>query len=217
VILNPDLFAPNESILMRRPAEGSCPGLAAMTWLGDPPLGVREGRLACLHAAVEALSRGLPELELWLLVGQRWQTDTVMGRHRGLWKLLESRGIALPSSERRQEHLERSPEGIRFFGTARLTVADIDGAFDVMSASALALLIAAPHEAPPTIQQYLVVGWEGAPADADYWRNMACVAVQRGGALLRPFGEFDDREFGVDVILERRSFDELRVVVERAS
>jgi hypothetical protein len=215
VIFSPDLFAPNESIRLSPAANVSgYPALAAVTFLYDVANAGAAGtqaRLVCLGRAAEALASGLPELGLWLLVGQRWQPDTVMARHKRLWKLLESRGIALPSDKHREELCMTSDEGIRFFGIARIAPTETEAAYNIMKASALALLIAARSDAPPTVEEYLGLGWDGPGyTGADFWRDVGSATVRRGGAILQLFGEFDDREVGVDVIVGRDSFDRLR-------
>lgn len=199
IIVSENAFVESDSIILPPPS-GPTANLAAVTYVVSVTSNLRQGRLHCLEVASRRISDRLPDSRIWLLASQRtWQLDIKRMRILKLWRWLATGGLKTPVRTHGDEIVKVRPDRIRWFALAEIGVEELPIAHDIVSAEKTSFLVAASE--PPALDEYLAAGWaEMYPETMTFWRDMALVASQNRHLLFRPFGEFDDREAGVDVI-----------------
>jgi hypothetical protein len=199
IIVSENAFIESDSIILPPPS-GPTANLAAVTYVVSVTSNLRQGRLHCLEVASRRISDRLPDSRIWLLASQRtWQLDIKRMRILKLWRWLATGGLKTPVRTHGDEIVKVRPDRIRWFALAEISEEELPIAHDIVSAEKTSFLVAAPE--PPALDEYLAAGWaETYPETMTFWRDMALVAAHNRHLLFRPFGEFDDREVGVDVI-----------------
>ena len=209
-----NLFEPNDALVL--PAWRGIGGraLAAVTVVTRALGGARAGRSMCLAHIHAALTGGASGGLLRLFVAHSaWQPDTAFTRKRGLWESLRQSGLALPRETGAEVQVD-GPAGVKLVGAALVREDEVAVANDLVWAEPASLMILANDDAV-TCQDLLRAGWAREnPAGLEYWRDVADVVVSRGAALLRPFGMFDDREAGCDILLAPEQAEHVARVLE---
>lgn len=198
-IVSDNVFVENDGVVFSQPV-ASTAALAAVTYVASVASNLRQGRLECLNFAFRRVCHALPDERLWLLASQSaWQSNTTRMRKLKLWQWLENAGMKVPARVQGIELLREDPRGIRWFSVAEVAGEELAVAHDIVSVEQTSFLVAAPE--PPVLENYLTAGWaEGHPEVMTFWRDMALITSREGHLLFRPFGKFDDREVGVNVL-----------------
>ncbi len=198
-IVSDNVFIDNDGVMFS-PSSTSTATLAAVTYVASVATSVRLGRLECLDFAFRRVFDALPDDRLWLLASQSaWQSDTIRMRRLKLWRWLENAGMKVPARAQGVELARADLRGVRWFSVAEVAGEELAIAHDIVSTEQASFLVAAPE--PPVLEDYLAAGWaDGHPGDMTFWRDMALMTSRDGHLLFRPFGNFDDREVGVNVI-----------------
>ncbi|WP_159670187.1 hypothetical protein [Andreprevotia sp. IGB-42] len=168
--------------------------LAARRWVASATS--PEGALSSvLQFVCDTLSRGLPEYELWILVGNSaWQPDTRIIRYKRLWKILMEQGFELSTLRPLPEVLVERDGELRFFGVFRLQNASTS-VVKMMLSEYRTYMLAIPGGLK--IQDFLKIDWLGNVEDDGHFLS----AVGNGGGLaIKVVGGFDDQERGLVAI-----------------
>jgi hypothetical protein len=207
---SPSLFVPNRTIhLATPPGSTAFAELAGLTFVCevDEPSSHRSAKKAAVQGAMSLIASGLPSYSFFLHVVQSpWQPNTRVVRHGRLWRTLERQGIVIPDESRLSEELIEADEGIKFAGTLRVDPSNLDTVLDVVRAEPASLLVALPDGPPLGLDVLSAAGFSSEARDATYWREVATAVTARPGVVFRIFGEFDDRDAGVDLLLRPRAF-----------
>ena len=83
----------------------------------------------------------------------------------------------------------------------------------IISPSSRSFLALYLGEDPPKIKNFVDAGWYRGVDDFSQLARLAISVTRQGGALLRLFGQFDDREAGCDLIMGPDMF--ARTSIER--
>lgn len=164
---------------------------------------------AAIVSAKDRVLSALPEYRPWLLasVGGR---DCAATRHKGLVGLMRDEGFKVRSPPFSETCTRRGDGAFYFFGTFDLVerdFAELQGLLTATSRSALALF---PTAANPSAVTLAEVGWWRGVSEATEVRDLALQIVAADGVLLRPFGMFDDRLAGVDILARGSQLEALR-------
>lgn len=197
-----NLFAENDDLLLPPPADGTpCTALAALTVLLPAEPSLAFARLMSLQYSWSVLDRLCPSYRMWILViDAGWRENTSFRRYTKLWRSLEREGMELPRARMDEEILE-TPEGIKFHAMASLDRDEVEKVGGLLRREPDSLLISAPQERHPPLHDFFAAGWaSGKFRYSERLRDLAMVAARHEMVLLRPFGEFDDREGGFNLI-----------------
>lgn len=199
IIVSDNAFIKNDGIVFPPPS-APITDLAALTYVSSVTSDMRQKRLSCLALASRRVSDVLPNYRLWLLASQgAWQPDTKRMRALKLWRWLANGGMKTPAGAKGAEVAREHSHGIKWFSFAEVEEDELQIVHDIVSAEQTSFLVAAPRS--PAVDEYLAAGWdEGHPGVMTFWRDMALVTSRARHLLLRPFGNFDDVEAGVNVI-----------------
>ena len=144
----------------------------------------------------DLIERKLPHYTTWLFVGHStWQPDTRIVRYRKLWGSLKAQGIDLAAPSRSQEVMVKTDRGLKFFGAIRLSEVPIELAVKALLTERCSYFVGLPKELNP--QQLLEKGWSSKLLEDSAFIARVC---QLNGLLIKPVGEFDDREKGIVTI-----------------
>lgn len=202
-ILVDDLWQKNECVNLP-PLDGDRDqrSLAGLSIVFRPELSVRREAvwMAMLHA-IRLLSSGVQPLVLWLCACEIGPANRIF-RHRKLWKNIERNGIKIPSSDRTGEfESEQSDGSVAFFGAAKVSLAEAEESRDLIGPASRSFLVLMPNGSTPDVSALMGSGWRRGLSEFVELRNIAIVVTRQRGVLLRPFGEFDDPEAGVDCLI----------------
>lgn len=195
VVVAPDLFLDNEIINLRCARGLERQALAGVSWSVKGGVAC-EGLLSVLTFVYGLVKRRLLDHRVWLLVGNSaWQPDTRVVRYRKLWKSLAARGIEISNACEKQELMYELDGKLKFFGAIQLSGLYVRTVVDVFLQERCSYMSVLPGSTG--IEGVLGAGWSGDIA-ADF--NFITSLIERGGLLVKRFGEFDDEEIGVMAI-----------------
>jgi hypothetical protein len=209
IIVSPNVYHQNDGIVFPLP-EGEHRDLSAISMVAQARPNLKTARLGCLLWATDLVSSALPTYKLWLLACQTvWQPDTRVVRFGGLWKWFERAGIPLPNGKRSSEVVRVMNDKFRSFGWIEIEQQELFSTDVVLRAEHATMLVATMGD-PPDLESYLKAGWATvSPSTMAFWAEMSQVAAEHEGLFLRPFGSFDDREAGVNIIGDSKVIDQL--------
>lgn len=193
-----DVCEENELLRLERDSVRCGGPVGAAVWLvtGRRP---RDGRREMVVRAAAALRARWPRPDVWLVVAtqDRLRAPSIV-RHVGLWRGLRERrardGRRLPIVGEPLERAEMVPGGVRHWGASRVDAADLSALADLLSEGSGTCLWAMPEPDDGVAQALVDGGWDS--PDAGPSRAVLRSVLARGGAVLWPFGAFDDRESG---------------------
>jgi hypothetical protein len=157
----------------------------------------------CFEIVLQRFSVARPSLTIWLFVcSSTWRPKSAVVRYFGLWRSFQRSNILLPSGDRTVEKQIESSEGIRFFGVVHVPAGEADRVHGVLDSEPSSFVIGTLTSHPPALDDRLLTLWQDyRPEFPGEVARLAEIVCRDGGLLFRPFGAFDDREVGIDVIL----------------
>ena len=176
-----------------------------------------ENKKICVKDCIFSIKEKLKDYSTWLLASTSWQEDTSRARYYGLWKGLSIHaGNQVLSWPDRFEEAVYGPEGLRFFGAARIDADSIALALSLIDPytwnSGRSFLVLMPEMHRGNLYEYIEKGWMVTSKDhaglSAFWTAMISCTCRNNGIFLRIFGEFDDRESGVNAIMPRTLFEQ---------
>jgi len=93
-----------------------------------------------------------------------------------------------------------------FYGAMCVEMEHLATLRQVVGASSRSFLALLPQAQSPALDLVVAAGWQRGLSDLEELRDIAVTIVKQGGVLLRLFGEFDDREVGVDCIMGEAAY-----------
>lgn len=211
IIFTPDVTIDNEGIILPAKASGVEPLYALTFVLANQNCDLMQRRASCLSAAAKLITSMANESRFWLLACHTaWQPKTRLMERLRLWKWLERTQVALPGGMAGPEIVREKSDGLRWFGCMALNESQVAPADIVMQAER-ATFIVATYRSSPSIEDYIECGWADLePSDMRFWAAMSQTAAAHDSFLLRPFGSFDDREAGVNILGRSRDIIRLK-------
>lgn len=200
VLRAPDLFTANDVLTLPSENPPSDLLLSGAAWIvpWQPPVVAHVRALE--HVLPLVLSR-LPGYVLWFLVGHScWQDDNRITRHRKLWGSLQAGGHHLPEGERSSEQIVESQEGVRYFGSIRLSSLAVEATVQVMQREPCSLLAALPAGNGAALEPLLQQGWTRSRSSAAPSQDVLKTVCGADGIVMTPVGAFDDVDAGVAAI-----------------
>ena len=218
IIFSPDLFQPNKSVnLARLTSADDHPRLAAITIESTPDIIHRSATIwACLGRATELILQGAQTYRPWLCACECGY-DNRVARYSKLWKSLASKGFQPPVRTTPETSIENDDGTICFYGAAEIGIEKIESVKTIVTPSSRSFLAWLPSTTAPDIDCLVAMGWKRGPSDLLELRDIAIVLSKQGGIVLRPFGQFDDLEAGVDCIMDADIYAGLVSTMEGAA
>jgi len=207
VVLAPDLFQHNACVNLPWPGTDPHPSLAAITLMLTANVGdVRADLIwACVREACAIILRGLPSYSPWLCASDCGVNDRVT-QYRALWKGLATRGFKPPARHTPERSLEVGDGAICFYGAAELEPEKLECLRPIVTPASRSFLSWMPTAEVPNLDGMVTAGWNRGLSDLRELAKVACTLSVQGGIVLRLFGEFDDREAGVDCIMNAENY-----------
>ena len=197
-----NLFSPNACLNFEPDASGDDPvALSGISCFAEVPA---KGRQFAWQRALGVVGRAVrvcnPSLRPWVCT-----SELTHGYAAGRWgakKRLRELSVASGASVSHSTQA-LTPSGFVQHCAAHQTeheTALVAKSVDELRQSTLLCWL--PPEHPPLLDELTKLGWTGDLRDNDVLRQVSITVVRWGGVLLRLFGSFDDREAGVDVVLD---------------
>lgn len=212
----PNLFEPNPCLRLTRPTSSdSSTNLACITILRDDAQVSRsDASWSCLLHAWTSIFRHGPPLKCWLNACVR-QENTRIARHQGLWKTLVKQGLPRTVLSTAEVMVENDDNTLGFYGAI-----GVDGEWmqvfrPVVTAASRSFLTLLPRDDSAQVELLIGTGWRRGLVQAEELSQIATIVAMQGGVLLRLFGEFDDREAGVDCIMNPELYRQILSKVSR--
>jgi len=173
-----------------------------MVWTMDATGKIQRARRECLEYAVERVTAGLPDYEVWLIAGSYLPLpDNRITRYCGFWKQIKSVGIVFPEGTFLCESVRACEEGLRFFGAVRCASDRMGDIYRIM-ASTQASVIAIPRtQAEEVVTALVQNGWaEKISCRPKPPKALLDAVCGQSGLVLEIYGNFDDPEVSVAAI-----------------
>ena len=208
VTTTPNLFCENDSLLLPQNSPPNEEVLAAYTL--EKKVGPEERRKVwgpVIQQILETLAPHLGEPELWLCACTCGPNSSIT-HYRKVWKALAAGGYDAPV-ERRTDEIHRSSTAgdVFYYGAAPLSAEDILVA--PVGPSSRAFLAIFFDWKTPNIAELSTRNWFHGLHDLKEVKSLATEITRQGGILVRLFGEYDEREAGLDLIMGESMFIEL--------
>jgi hypothetical protein len=123
-----------------------------------------------------------------------------------LWRGLSSRGFKPSARPALETSLDISDGSLCFYGAAELEREKVEDLRMIVTPASQSFLTWMPSEAIPDVDRMVSAGWNRGLSDPPELAKIANVISTQGGIVLRLFGEFDDRENGVDCIMNAENY-----------
>lgn len=156
-------------------------------------------------AAKKAVETALRSYRPWLLVCVGGP-DNATTKRKGLAGLMRDAGVAVSIPPFSATHVQKDDGGRYFFGVFGPLTGDLEFLRGFITASSRSLLAFFPKEARPDATSLVSTGWWRGVGELLEVRDIGLRVVAQEGVLLRPFGVFDDREVGVDILARGGQF-----------
>jgi hypothetical protein len=207
VVLAPDLFQPNECVNPPWSGPEPHPALAAITLMLMANAGDHRADLiwVCVQRACSVIANGLPSYQPWLCASE-WGENTRVSRYHGLWRRLATCGFRATMRSTPETSLEIDGDSIGFYGAAELERERIEGLRPIVTPASRSFLSWMPPATVPDVNGMVAAGWSRGLSDLRELAKVARVLSAQGGIVLRLFGQFDDRETGVDCITNAENY-----------
>jgi hypothetical protein len=207
VVLAPDLFQRNECVNLPWLGAEPHPALAAITIMLMANAGDDRGDLiwACARRACSMIAIGLPSYRPWLCASDCGMNNRI-SQHRGLWRGLATRGFRPAMRHTPETSLEIDDGSLGFYGAAELEQEKVEGLRPIVTPASRSFLSWMPPLTVPDVDGMVAAGWNRGLSDLRELARIARVLSAQDGIVLRLFGEFDDRETGVDCIMNAESY-----------
>ena len=142
----------------------------------------------------------LPTVSMWLLsFHSTWQEDSLIARKVGFWNQRKLQKRYLPPLHRAELGLFKD-EKCRFFGAGSFGREDLSHVLEFVEEERQALLVVSMG-LEPNLPGFVSCGFgDERRIMPPLLGRLAAYASREQFLLLRMFGEFDDREVGVDVV-----------------
>lgn len=215
VELAPDLFEPNECINLPRMSDADIAADLACITLSRSGTPERRDDIvwSCVvHAWTSVLQR-FHSLTCWLHACI-CVDDTRVARHRGLWKVLAAQGVEKTTQATEEILVENSDGTLCLYGAAAIEGERMELFRPVVSPASRSFLALLPDDQIPALDLEIAMGWKRGLIDLKELRDIALVVSKQGGIVLRLFGEFDDREMGVDCIMSSTTYERALTLME---
>jgi hypothetical protein len=206
--LAPDLFEPNECINLVRPAGADTrPDLACITIsrLAAHPLRA-DLMWNCVRYAWDSFLSDFESLASWLCACVCGE-DNRINRHRRLWRVVAAHGVQATTRTTEEVSVENADGTVCFYGATAVAGERAEYFRPVATPASRSFLALLPRAEVPAIDSLVTMGWRRGLVDPHELRNAALVVSKQKGVLLRLFGEFDDRETGVDCIMNSVAYE----------
>lgn len=202
MVLAPDLFQRNECVNLTWSGSEPHPDLAAITVMLTASVGDDRPDLiwACVHRASSMIERDLASYSPWLCASD-CGVNNRMTQHRALWRGLATRGFKPTVRHTPETSLEIGGGSICFYGAAELVRENLESLHPIVTPASRSFLAWMPSATVPDVGGMVAAGWMRGLSDLGELGRIARVLSSQGGIVLRLFGEFDDRETGVDCIM----------------
>lgn len=207
VVLAPDLFQRNECVNLPWSGTEPHPDLAAITFMLTANLGDDRADLtwACVRHACSMIVRRLPSYSPWLCASNCGENNRIT-QHCALWRGLAARGFKPTVQHTPERSLEIGDGSLCFYGAAELEREKVEGLRPIVTPASRSFLSWMPSTAVPDIDGMVTAGWNRGLSDLRELTAVARGLSNQGGIVLRLFGEFDDRETGVDCIMNAENY-----------
>jgi hypothetical protein len=207
VLLAPDLFQRNECVNLRWSGSDSVPELAAITVMGIAKLGDDRASLMwkCVRRACSMVEYGLPSYQPWFCASD-CGVNNRMTQRRALWAGLASRGFTPTARRTPEKSMDIGDDLVCFYGAAELEHENIERLRPIVTPASRSFLSWMPSETVPDVDGLVTAGWRRGLSEPRELANLARVLASQRGVVFRLFGEFDDRETGVDCIMGRENY-----------
>lgn len=161
-----------------------------------------------IGAARAEVEGALPSYLPWLLacVGG---PDNASTKYKGLIGLMRDAGVVVSTPAVAEMQLRKDDGGRYFYGVFGPLVGDLGFLRGFITPSSMSFLAFFPEGVRPDVSALVSTGWWRGVSDLLELRDVGLQVVGQEGVLLRPFGLFDDRDVGVDILTGRRQFDAL--------
>ena len=158
-------------------------------------------RISAIEIALRTIHSSLSNWQIWLLgCHGTWQPDSRIVSYRKLWKSLETRGLKLPKGNRLEELEQKTDEGQRWFSGIEIDINEISLIGPILNDEPYSIITIFPNGVVPDLKTIMDNGWVSVrDSGLNGWASIATEICRSGGVLLRPFGEFDDVEVGIDI------------------
>lgn len=210
IVLAPDLFQRNECVNLTWSGSDPHPDLAAVTVRLMACVGDDRADLiwACLRRASFMIERGLASHTPWLCASDCGENNRMI-QHRALWRGLATRGFKPTVRHTRETSLEIGDGSICFYGAAELERQQLEDIRPIVTPASRSFLSWMPSATVPDVEGMVAAGWMRGLSNFSELGKIASVLASQGGVVLRLFGEFDDRETGVDCIMSAENYERL--------
>lgn len=155
---------------------------------------------SCVRYALESFLHDIGDWTCWLFACVCGENGRVT-RHKGLWKLLAQQGVLLSDRVSQEMHVVRDGEVLCIYGAMGVEGEGVSTVRQIVSPSSRSFLALLPRAQSPALDLVIAAKWQRGLSSLDELRDIALAISQQGGVLLRLFGEFDDRDVGVDCIM----------------
>ena len=208
ILRAPDLFQRNECVNLTWSGTEPRPDLAAITVMLTASVGDDRADLiwACVRRASSMIERGLASYTPWLCASD-CGVNSRMIQHRALWRGFATRGFKLTGRHTAETSREVGDGSICFYGAAELDHAKLESLRPIVTPASRSFLTWMPSVTVPDVEGMVVAGWRRGLSDFGELGKIARVLSRQGGTILRLFGEFDDRETGVDCIMNAENYE----------
>lgn len=205
IIKSTNLATENESVVLRSAAASALGALSLS--VVSAPASRRAAWRSLLEYSVTLLDELGFRLTLWLFACS-CERDSAIARHRRLWKALEMGGYRIPAEKRTSEISRiRANASLCFYAAVPVAAHEAEQVpFGPASRSFLALL---PRDSRPDVEGFVNAGWTRGIIDMEELTALATTICAIGGLLVRPFGDFDDSECGIDIIMQSVSLSRI--------
>lgn len=172
--------------------------LGAAVWTAKCMELLSKTRTQCLEHALYQLQQHFPGWSCWLVAASRtWQPDNRITRYNGFWKSLDKAGVLLPS-ESRQESIQTTAEGIRFFGACRFAPGAADHVAQILEEFSGGIIAADVQRGDEMVRRLLHKGW--AMNNTRPPEEILETVCRQGALVVSTYGEFDDIDVSAAII-----------------
>lgn len=197
-----NLFSPNACLNFEAEASESKPlGLSGISCVVEAPA---ERRLVVWQRAVELVARAVQScdasLKPWVCTSD-YTPNSAAGRWSAKRRLTDL-DSAYGASDSCFEQVRASDGFVQICAAHQVEHEVVLAAKSFAERRHTTLLLWLPLERRPQLDELVKLGWWSGLYDHNAYRQIAVTVVGWGGILLKLFGDFDDVEAGVNIVLD---------------
>ncbi|MCG8418649.1 MAG: hypothetical protein MJE77_11975 [Proteobacteria bacterium] len=177
-------------------------GVASLMTFAGPNEALEQPVWEAIELGIQRVAEAFPSNRLWLCLCLGGPDNRVT-RAKKLTGLMRSSGIEL-STKAVSERLEvKDDGGCYFYGAINVSGENPAKFRAVVTPTSRSFLVSLPEGIVPDVASLASSGWWRGVSELEELRTLGLQIVGQEGILFRPFGVFDDREVGVDLLVAR--------------